>query len=642
MLQRSLFVGTTTAQNRVVRNFVLTIEYTGTGYAGSTYTSNIGGGQWYADETPISGETSQTYIMTANNEGKKITYRIGTKSSNSVKLFVPSHISGLVAWFDAADTTTLTLSGSLVSEWRSKVGIVRAIQNTSGNQPTWSETGRNSLPAIVASANKFLDFADAATLPSGASTSHIFATAYSSTANTGYRQLFNQASLTAGQGRLILRLNTGVITATASGSAFDTNSPSTWTDADRIVQAAYVNGSAIRLGVDGTTTLAAKTSVNYNTINNNIRLLAPIDGRSNEHWEGSIQEIMLFSRELAVFERQLIEGYMAAKWNLRSLLPVGHPYKSTMPVNTPEITLQSGTGYFGSTFETTDTGGQWYADDTAISGATGSTYTLVAEDEGKSISYRNSNGISNTLRYFVPPDVSVLVAWWDAAATSTLTLSGSQVASWASRVGTATWAQATTTVRPTWSATGRNSLPAVLSNGSNQRMTYSNGVLPTGTNVSHTMFLGFNSGGSGSFRCLMNWSTASGGTGRYFGHNNSVNVTFTGANSTTDNFTTISWANQDKIMSTQVTGTASTINVDGSTTAFTKTTTYNTTVNANAALFSTIASAQYWQGSAQDLIVYNRALSLADRQRVEGYMAAKWNLRTLLPSDHPFKSATPL
>lgn len=50
-------------------------------------------------------------------------------------------------------------------------------------------------------------------------------------------------------------------------------------------------------------------------------------------------------------------------------------------------------------------------------------------------------------------------------------------------------------------------------------------------------------------------------------------------------------------------------------------------------------------GTPQDLaelIVVPAALSTADRQKVEGYLAHKWGLSESLPADHPYKSAPPV
>lgn len=42
-----------------------------------------------------------------------------------------------------------------------------------------------------------------------------------------------------------------------------------------------------------------------------------------------------------------------------------------------------------------------------------------------------------------------------------------------------------------------------------------------------------------------------------------------------------------------------------------------------------------------EVIVYNRALTDADRQKAEGYLAWKWGLQASLPAGHPYASAAP-
>lgn len=57
--------------------------------------------------------------------------------------FNPKSISGLVAWFDADDAGTFTLSGTSVSEWRDKSGNGYAVsQSTGNNQPARTGTIR--------------------------------------------------------------------------------------------------------------------------------------------------------------------------------------------------------------------------------------------------------------------------------------------------------------------------------------------------------------------------------------------------------------------------------------------------------------------------------------------------------------------
>jgi hypothetical protein len=63
--------------------------------------------------------------------------------------FDPRRLSGLVQWYDAADQSTMTLNGTTVSEWRSKVGGVAVSQGTAAAQPTLTQNYYNGLSALT-------------------------------------------------------------------------------------------------------------------------------------------------------------------------------------------------------------------------------------------------------------------------------------------------------------------------------------------------------------------------------------------------------------------------------------------------------------------------------------------------------------
>jgi hypothetical protein len=65
-------------------------------------------------------------------------------------------LSGLVQWYDAADQSTMTLNGTTVSEWRSKVGGVAVSQATAGAQPTLTQSYYNGRSALTFDGGDFL------------------------------------------------------------------------------------------------------------------------------------------------------------------------------------------------------------------------------------------------------------------------------------------------------------------------------------------------------------------------------------------------------------------------------------------------------------------------------------------------------
>jgi hypothetical protein len=65
------------------------------------------------------------------------------------------------------------------------------------------------------------------------------------------------------------------------------------------------------------------------------------------------------------------------------------------------------------------------------------------------------------------------------------------------------------------------------------------------------------------------------------------------------------------------------------------------TVTQAGLIGRTSGGGRYWTGDIAEMLVYNSALSDADRQKVEGYLAWKWGLQASLPVGHPYTSAPP-
>jgi hypothetical protein len=49
----------------------------------------------------------------------------------------------------------------------------------------------------------------------------------------------------------------------------------------------------------------------------------------------------------------------------------------------------------------------------------------------------------------------------------------------------------------------------------------------------------------------------------------------------------------------------------------------------------------WWNGTIAEVLIYSSALSVANRQLIEGYLAWKWGLQANLPAGHPYKSGPP-
>jgi hypothetical protein len=85
----------------------------------------------------------------------------------------------------------------------------------------------------------------------------------------------------------------------------------------------------------------------YNLPSTNHRV-GTIHGTSN-FFNGKYCELIVYSTDLSVPNRQLIEGYLAWKWGFQANLPSNHPYKTTPVLTTPWKYITSLLGPTGPT-----------------------------------------------------------------------------------------------------------------------------------------------------------------------------------------------------------------------------------------------------------------------------------------------------
>jgi hypothetical protein len=66
-------------------------------------------------------------------------------------------------------------------------------------------------------------------------------------------------------------------------------------------------------------------------------------------------------------------------------------------------------------------------------------------------------------------------------------------------------------------------------------------------------------------------------------------------------------------------------------------------INGNGTFIGsyTAGTASRFAGTIAEIVIFNISIPLADRQKVEGYLAWKWSLQAKLPGGHPYYSAQP-
>jgi hypothetical protein len=251
----------------------------------------------------------------------------GTRSS--APAWTPAQLTTAL-WLDAADTSTITLNGSTVSQWSDKSGNARnATQATAANQPAYSSPnitfadgsdvltfGSNNASgtfgygtgdfAILAVVNPT---ARVGTWGSEILTQHLF----------GARADFSFRILQ--DGRLVYGGTSAANIALSSATvALSVRSITAVTRASNTFQL-YINGTANGVGTS-TDSIGNGTGASIGNT---------FSGTTASFLNGAINEMIVVPTTLSADNRLNLEGYLAWKWGLQANLPVGHPYKDEPP-----------------------------------------------------------------------------------------------------------------------------------------------------------------------------------------------------------------------------------------------------------------------------------------------------------------------
>ena len=249
--------------------------------------------------------------------------------------FTPTSITGCQLWFDASDTSTVTLNGSTVSSWNDKSGYGYSVgQSTVANQPAYATRLLNGLPGIQLAYTKYLS-----QLGSNISS---FA---SSTATTVFMVAKNGSTYPTDGWNII---NTLWFNTTRYHFSFGIGAVNG--------VALYANGAqigqttAVALGSNAMIGFSLSSTASYINVNGTLTNYGGVtlpnaanstlfnfgDSRSGPGLvfvaDLNIYEFIGYTTTLTTTQRQQVEGYLAWKWGLQTSLPSSHPYYKINPV----------------------------------------------------------------------------------------------------------------------------------------------------------------------------------------------------------------------------------------------------------------------------------------------------------------------
>ncbi len=233
-------------------------------------------------------------------------------------VFSPTLIANCGLWLDAADQSTITLSGNNISQWRDKSGNGRNT-TTFWNAPTFSNN------AVWFLSNQGLTTSPTLTASSTIESAFIVTRVFQQTtiANT----LLGAANGNDGrQFRLTDTLRTlrqdiaGVLDTGATLPISNTHLVGFVRNGSTLIH--YWNGN-----VHAST---ASATIGY-TAGRTTSIGQRFGNFASEGLNGYIQEIIVYTAALTSNQRRQVEGHLAWKWGLQGQLPVTHPFREVKP-----------------------------------------------------------------------------------------------------------------------------------------------------------------------------------------------------------------------------------------------------------------------------------------------------------------------
>jgi hypothetical protein len=238
--------------------------------------------------------------------------------------------------------------------------------------------------------------------------------------------------------------------------------------------------------------------------------------------------------------------------------------------------------------------------------------------------------------------------WLDANDSGTITESSSLVSQWNDKSGNARHATASSTARPTYSATSFNSKPGISFDGTaNVLRADGLATIAQGNDTPWSVvFVGNLTSGS-TFRTVLGFGSSTSLNPFHIIGVTEANLFRTARrdqNIAEQIVSGTSGVTANRIFGMTFGGTSATIYQNGSqdNTGSCNVDTLATTIDrfSIGALTRTSASG-FISCVLSEVIISAAAISTDTRQRIEGYLAHKWGLTGNLPSDHPYKVNVP-
>lgn len=511
-----------------------------------------------------------------------------TQTSN----FSPNQISGCQLWLDAADSSSIATSGTTVTGVSDKSGTAKTITVTN----TVSYLSKQSI--VFTNANGCLNVTGMPSAPYD-----ILTVATANSVVNIYRTLLRTAG-SPGTHPFLLEVNTNNV-GMWDGTAFRQFGSLTMTPNEKaLMYATMASGRTMQAAKNGTEALTLSTNAGNES---QIAAIGNVQGGAGGQPWGTLQELIIYNTTLSTANRQVIEGYLAWKWGLNLSLPFNHPY-----YNTPVYSLNMPNVIF-----------PLYA-----------YKTLPFSFPGYTVPPYAINGVLN------PKSLSGCVVWFDAKDIATLVLNGTNISTWTSKGSSSLTATASGTIK----YERYNGKLALRFNGVDSKMT-TGSISSYGASATTWITASVNLTAVTTLTPVdasLVFASDTSTVEKSIRYTNIANVTNSQIYTFNPNLASMRYStNYDSGIRGFIDTAASfTAYVNGANaTSVTNAVTYTAVTNPTFVMGQW--SSGTLNGYIQEIIVYDRALSLLEYQQVEGYLAWKWGTVGNLPSSHPYKVFPP-
>ena len=259
--------------------------------------------------------------------------------SKNISDFDVRSVPGCVLWLDAADTSSLTLSGSNITAWRDKSTFGNNVNQISSTPPTYNSA--DSSVNFLATSATFLR----GTLSTSYTNASVFIVASIIThpSSPGFPRLSILSSSASANSALIGQLllvnvnNPSIATylstngnPTGQGTNFMTFlSNATFSTRHLISNTTTYSGTNYTISTlfNGNTQTYSSNTGTFSTNSSNVGTYNkytlgnyPDAAGIGDAFNGKIFEYIIFNDELTIVDRQRVEGYLAHKWRLANTL----------------------------------------------------------------------------------------------------------------------------------------------------------------------------------------------------------------------------------------------------------------------------------------------------------------------------------